>query len=140
MISNFNEFNVNLIADMRANEGRPTSGPFLGRPVLILTTTGARTGEQRETPLVYFGEGDELQIIASQGGAPSHPAWYHNLVANPKVTVEVNGDRYEAEAVVPTGAEREHRYAAQAQVMPTFAEYQTKTSREIPVVVLKRVG
>lgn len=140
MISNFIEFNVNLIADMRANDGKPTSGPFLGRPVLILTTTGARTGEKRETPLVYFGDGEELQIIASKGGAPSHPAWYHNLVANPKVTVEVNGDRYEAEAVVPTGEERDRRYAAQARVMPNFAEYQTKVSREIPVVVLRRVS
>ncbi|HLQ61981.1 MAG TPA: nitroreductase/quinone reductase family protein, partial [Candidatus Acidoferrales bacterium] len=85
MASSWNDFNRRLIEDLRAHGGRPTSGPFLGRQVLILTTLGARTGEKRETPLAYTRDGDDYVIVASKGGAPTHPAWFHNLVANPEV-------------------------------------------------------
>ena len=141
MSNDFNEFNRNLIADLRANGGKPTSGPFLGRPVLILTTQGARSGEARENPLVYTRDGDRLVVIASKGGAPTHPAWYHNLRSNPEVVVEVLGDRFSARAEsLDEGDEYERLYGAQAEVMPAFNEYRTKTDRKIPVVVLEKVA
>jgi len=134
----WNNFNQNLIADLRANAGKPTSGPFLGRPVLILTTVGARSGEQRETPLVYSKDGEDLVVIASKGGAPTNPAWYHNLVAKPEVTLEVLGERFGARARVTAGEERDRLFRNQADEMPGFDDYQRKTTRRIPVVVLER--
>jgi deazaflavin-dependent oxidoreductase (nitroreductase family) len=132
------EFNLNIIAEFRANKGE-TSGPFKGRPVLLLTTTGARSGEARTTPLVYSKDGDRLVVIASMGGAPKHPAWFHNLSAHPDVTVEVGDEKFMARASVPQGAERDRLYAQQAAQMPAFSEYQQKTTRRIPAVVLERV-
>jgi deazaflavin-dependent oxidoreductase (nitroreductase family) len=137
---NFNSFNQGLVADLRANGGQATSGPFVGRPVLILTTIGARSGERRETPLVYSRHGDHHVVIASKGGSPSHPSWYHNLVANPAVIVEVLGERIPARARVAAGDEHDRLYQAQAAMMPAFTEYQLKTSRKIPVVVLERAS
>ena len=134
----FSDFNKSLIADLRANGGRATSGPFVGRDVLILTTKGARTGEVRENPLAFTREGDDVFVIASKGGAPKHPAWFHNVVANPIVTVEVEGERYQAWARVADGDEHDRLYAKQAERMPTFWEYQERTERRIPVVVLER--
>jgi deazaflavin-dependent oxidoreductase (nitroreductase family) len=134
----WNNFNENLIADLRANAGKPTSGPFLGRPVLILTTVGAKSGERRETPLVYSRDVDHLVVIASKGGAPTNPAWYHNLVAKPDVTLEVLGERFDARARVTEGEERDRLFRNQADEMPGFHEYQQKTTRRIPVVVLER--
>jgi deazaflavin-dependent oxidoreductase (nitroreductase family) len=128
-----------LIADMRAHEGKPTSGPFVGRPVLILTTIGARSGQPRETPLVYTSDGDRLVVIASKGGAPTHPDWYRNLVAHPTVTVEVLGERFRARARVTEGDERERLFRKQADRMPNFYEYQKRTSRRIPVIALERM-
>lgn len=142
-MSNFdlNDFNRNLIADLRAHGGRATGGPFEGRPVLILTTTGAKTGELRESPLVYSQQGDRLVIAASKAGADTHPAWYHNLVANPEVTVEVLGERYAARAKVYAEANEERRriYDEHAKLGPAFKEYEAKTSRVIPAVALERV-
>jgi deazaflavin-dependent oxidoreductase (nitroreductase family) len=132
------DFNQNLIEDLRAHGGRATSGPFLGRDVLILTTRGARTGEPRENPLAFSRDGDRLVVIASKGGAPTHPAWYHNLRAHPDVTVEVLGDRFEARATVAGGDEYERLYAQHANLMPGFWDYRRKTSRKIPVIVLER--
>jgi deazaflavin-dependent oxidoreductase (nitroreductase family) len=135
------DFNQNLMDDFRANGGRATSGPFVNvpLPLLLLTTRGARTGEERTTPLVYTTDGDRYVIIASKGGAPTHPAWYHNLLANPRVTLEVGDEKFEAEAsVVSDSAERDRLYDAQAALMPNFAEYQRNTTRRIPVVVLER--
>lgn len=132
-----NEFNKNIIAEFRANGGE-TFGMFKGRPLLLLTTTGAKSGEERTTPLVYSRDGDRVVIIASKGGAPQHPAWFHNLSANPEVTVEIGTEKFKARASVPDGEERDRLYAQQAATMPAFNEYQQKTTRRIPVVVLER--
>lgn len=132
------DFNSNLIADLRAHEGQPSGGPFVGRPLLILGTTGARTGEHREAPLVYSRDGDAYVIIASKGGAPTHPAWYFNILADRRVTVEVGGETFTTTArVVPEG-ERRRLYDQHAAIHPTFAEYEAKTTRVIPVIVLER--
>src|ERR1700736_2992338 len=96
----FASFNEQLIEDLRAHRGAATSGPFVGRPVLILTTVGARSEQPRENPLVYTRDGERYVVIASKGGAPTHPSWYHNLVANPHVTLEVLGERFPARARV----------------------------------------
>jgi deazaflavin-dependent oxidoreductase (nitroreductase family) len=129
-----------LIVDHRAHHGQVTSGPFAGRPVLLLTTTGALSGQPRLAPLVFTRDGDHYVILGSKGGAPTHPAWYHNLLANPVVTLEVGGETFTARARVTEGAERERLWAQHVAINPNFAEYQTRTSRVIPVVVLERVG
>ena len=133
------DYNQNLIADLRAHGGHATSGNFVGRQVMILTTTGAKTGEKRESPLAYTVDGDTIIVVASKGGAPTHPAWYHNVVANPNVIVEVNGDRFEATAHVATGGERRRLYDGHVAVHPGFADYEARTGgRVIPVIVLQR--
>ena len=129
-----------LIADFRANGGQVTSGPFAGRPVLLLTTTGAKSGQPRLAPVVYSREGDLYVIVASKGGAPTHPGWYHNLLANPVVTVEVGGETFEARARVTESAERDRLFAQRVAQSPGFGEYQKKTTRVIPVAVLERLG
>jgi deazaflavin-dependent oxidoreductase (nitroreductase family) len=138
--SEFNEFNRNLVDHFRANSGTIHEGPFKGAPILLLTTTGRRSGQERINPLAYSRDGDRLVVIASKGGSPTHPEWYLNLVANPNVTIEVGPERFAAKATVPDGAERERLYDAQAKLMPGFAEYQRKTTRQIPVVVLERIA
>ena len=132
------DLNKQIIAEFRANGGE-TSGVFKGRPLLLLTTTGAKSGEARTTPLVYTKDGDKVVIIASMGGAPKHPAWYLNLMANPGVTVELGTEKFAASASTAEGAERDRLYAKQAEMMPAFSEYEQKTTRRIPVVVLERV-
>jgi deazaflavin-dependent oxidoreductase (nitroreductase family) len=132
-----NDFNHNIIEEFRANNGKVT-GVFERAPLLLLTTTGARTGQQHTTPVVYTRDGDNVVVIASKGGAPTHPHWYLNLVANPDLTVELPGETYRARARVAQGDERERLFRAQADAMPNFDEYQRKTDREIPVVVLER--
>ena len=134
------DFNSDLIATLRANDGRVTSGPFAGRQVLVLTTTGAKSGEPRESPLVYSRDGDDIVIIASMGGAPSHPAWYHNIVANPRVTIEVDGATVQADARIAQGDERRRLYDRHAALHASFAEYEARTGgRVIPVIVLHDV-
>jgi deazaflavin-dependent oxidoreductase (nitroreductase family) len=132
-------FNHQLVEEFRANDGKVT-GVFAERPLLVLTTTGARSGQPRTIPLVYTTDEDRLVIIASKGGAPTHPAWYHNVVANPTVTVELPGETFRAKAEVAEGEERDRLYDQQAALMPAFAEYQRKTTRSIPVVVLERLS
>ncbi|MGB4862053.1 MAG: nitroreductase family deazaflavin-dependent oxidoreductase [Tepidiformaceae bacterium] len=132
-----NDFNLNIIKEFRANGGQ-TSGPFKGAQLLLLTTTGAKSGKEGTTPLVYTKDGDNFVIIASMGGAPKNPAWYHNIKANPEVTLEVGTEKFQAKASEATGPERERLYAQQAAMMPAFNEYKEKTSRTIPVVVLSR--
>jgi deazaflavin-dependent oxidoreductase (nitroreductase family) len=134
-----NDFNQSLIEEFRANDGK-VSGPFVGAPLLLLTTTGAKTGREHTTPVVYARDGDRLLVFGSKAGAPTHPAWYHNLVANPTVTVELPGERFEARAVVLEGDERDRLFDAQKAAMPGFADYERKTSRTIPVIALERVS
>ena len=133
-------FNNDMVADLRAHAGVSTLGPMAGRRLMVLTTTGARSGEARTSPVAYTRDGDAYVVIASKGGAPTHPAWYHNLVAHPDVVVEVDGQRFEALATVTHGAERRRLYDAQAALMPGFAEYERRTERVIPVVRLERRG
>ncbi|HYI16537.1 MAG TPA: nitroreductase family deazaflavin-dependent oxidoreductase [Thermomicrobiales bacterium] len=134
-----NDFNTQLIEEYRATEGNVT-GVFAGRPLMLLTTTGAKSGQPRTAPLVYTTDGDALVVIASKGGAPTNPDWYHNLRANSLVTVELGAEQFEAQARVAEGDERQRLYDAQAALMPAFADYQTNTDREIPVVVLERLS
>jgi deazaflavin-dependent oxidoreductase (nitroreductase family) len=136
-VTDFNEFNKKVIDEFRANGGK-VGKPFEGAPMILVTHKGAKSGVERTTPLVYTQDGDRLVIIASKAGAPSHPAWYHNLVANPDVTVEVGTEKFPARATEVTGEERKRLYDAQAAQMSNFKEYQEKTTREIPVFVLTR--
>ena len=129
--------NRNVIEEFRANHGR-VSGMFANEPLLLLTTTGARSGEKRTNPLVHTLDGDRVVIIASFGGAPKHPAWFLNIRANPEVTIELPGQTFTANAIIPEGEERRRIYDQHAAEMPRFAEYQAMTSREIPVVVIPR--
>ncbi len=127
-----------LIKDVREH-GKPLSGPFLGRKVLILTTKGAKSGEERSTPLVYTWQDGHHVIVASKGGAPTHPSWYHNLKAHPIVTVETGGKKFKAHARVVDEEENERRYKFHADENPGFWDYKKKTSRKIPVIVLEPV-
>src|SRR5262245_16671674 len=132
------QFNRGVIEEFRATGGK-AAGRFTGRPLLMLTTTGARSGQPRTVPLLYSHDGDRVVVIASKGGEPSNPDWYHNLVANPTVTVELPGETYRARATVAQGAERRRLFDQQAAQMPFFAEYERTTAREIPVVVFERL-
>lgn len=134
----YNNFNQRLIEEFRANGGVIRSGPFAGGSLLLLTTSGAKSGRQHTTPLAYTRDGDHYVIIASKGGAPTHPAWYHNLVAHPEVTVEVGSETFQAQANVAAGVERTRLFDHMAAQMPGFAEYQRNTTRQIPVIVLTR--
>lgn len=138
-MSERNDFNQALITEFRANGGQILQGPFAGRDLLLITTRGARSGQLRTNPLAYTTDADRLVVIASKAGAPTNPDWYHNLRANPEVTVEVGTDRYQARAVVVAEAERERLFAQMAAKLPGFAAYQQKTTRQIPVVVLERL-
>ncbi|MEO8477391.1 MAG: nitroreductase family deazaflavin-dependent oxidoreductase [Actinomycetota bacterium] len=131
-------WNTQVIEEFRANHGK-VGGAFEGKPLLLLTTTGARSGAARVNPLMYRAEGDRLAIFASKGGAPSHPDWFHNVKANPKVTLEVGDETFEAVATEVTGQERDDIYTRQSADYPQFAEYQADNPRLIPVVVLERV-
>jgi deazaflavin-dependent oxidoreductase (nitroreductase family) len=133
------DWNARIIEEFRANEGR-VGGPFEGAPLLLLSTTGARSGKTRVNPLMYLADGDRLVVFASKGGAPTHPDWYHNVVANADASVEVGTERFPVRATVATGGERDELFAEQAKRYPQFAEYETKTDRTIPVIVLERAG
>jgi deazaflavin-dependent oxidoreductase (nitroreductase family) len=133
------DFNQNLIAEFRANEGK-VSGMFENTPLLILTTKGAKTGLPREHLLAYSTDGDRLVVIASKGGAPTNPQWFHNVVANPDVKVEVGAESFTANAVVTEGDERQRLFDNQAALMPGFADYQRNTTRILPVIALERAA
>src|SRR5579859_4736135 len=117
-----NDWNRQTIEAFRANGGK-VGGMWEGRPLLLLTTTGAKSGQRHTTPTMYLADGDRLLIFASKGGAPTNPAWYHNLLAHPVVTVEVGSETYEATARVLSGEERDHFYAIQSERFPHFAKY-----------------
>lgn len=130
-------FNQQVIERFRANGG-VVEGP---NQLILLTTTGAKSGQPRISPVAYSKDGDRLVIIASKGGAPDNPDWYFNLLANPIVTVEVGAETFQARAsVVTDDAERERLYAHHVKLMPHFAEYPKKTTRQIPVIILERIS
>ncbi|MCW2912841.1 MAG: cation-binding protein [Actinomycetia bacterium] len=130
------DFNQQIIEEFRANGGR-VGGPFEGGRLLLLTTIGARSGAPHTTPLGYLPDGGERTlVIASAGGAPNHPAWFHNLVANPRAKVEVGVFTYDAQAVVLEGAERDRVFSRAAEADPGWADYQAKTTRTLPVIAL----
>ena len=131
-------FNQQVIKEFRENDGK-VGGPFQGGNLLLLTTIGAKSGQPRVMPLAYTTDGGHIVVAASKAGAPTNPDWYHNLVANPEVTVEVGKESFQARAVVAEESERERLYAKMVQLMPGFGEYQQKTTRKIPMVILERV-
>jgi deazaflavin-dependent oxidoreductase (nitroreductase family) len=130
-------YNLKLIEDFRASRGA-SNDAFAGRPLLLLTTIGAKSGQPRTTPLMYVPDGERLLVIASNAGAPKHPDWYRNLLAHPTATVEVGTDTFEASAVVLEGAERQQQWDKIAAAYPFFTDHQAKISREIPLIALKR--
>ena len=129
------DYNARIIDEFRANEGR-VGGSFEGVPLLLLHHTGARSGEKRTNPLAYQRDDGRYVVFASRGGAPRNPAWYHNLKANPNATIEVGADTIEVLASEASGEERERLYRRQAERIPQFAEYERRTERTIPVIVL----
>jgi deazaflavin-dependent oxidoreductase (nitroreductase family) len=136
--SEFNDpvaYNAATAAEFRANGGE-VSGDFAGRPLLLLTTVGARTGLSRTTPLIYTKDGESFVVTAADGGVDHHPGWYHNLLAEPKVTVEVGSLTLSCLASEPKGAERDRLFADRVAATPRFGEYQAKTTRQIPIILL----
>jgi deazaflavin-dependent oxidoreductase (nitroreductase family) len=132
-----NVFNQTVITEFRANNGK-VGGQFANIPLLLLATTGAKSGQPRINPLAYTTDGDRIIILASKAGAPTNPDWYHNLIANPTVTVEIGNERFQAQATMAQGQERERLYAQVLERLPWFADYQQKTSRQIPIIILER--
>ncbi len=130
-----NDFNAEVIQEFRANGGS-AGGMFEGKPLLLLHNVGARSGQEYVTPLVYLSDGGRTFVFASKGGAPVHPGWFHNLKAQPNVSIEIGTDRVEVLAEELTGAERDRIYALQAEQQPQFGEYALKTDRKIPVIEL----
>jgi len=134
-MSSQNDWNKGIIDEFRANAGK-VGGPFAGATLLLLHTVGAKSGKPHVNPVAYVRDGDRLVIIASKGGAPTNPDWYHNLVAHPLVTVEVGTALLKVRAAVAAEPERARLYAKMAAKMPSFADYERKTSRVIPVIIL----
>jgi deazaflavin-dependent oxidoreductase (nitroreductase family) len=130
----FGQDHVDRYVDTAGEEGHE----WQGTTVLILTTTGRRSGEERPTPLIYQRHGDDYLVVASKGGSPEPPAWYLNIQANPEVQVQVKGDRFAARARTAQPDEKPELWQTMTAVWPAYDEYQTKTDREIPVVVLER--
>jgi deazaflavin-dependent oxidoreductase (nitroreductase family) len=133
----WNEFNKGVVEQFRANGGQI---PARKNPLILLTTTGAKSGLPRTVLLNYSTDGDRIVVIASKGASPTHPDWYHNLVANPDVIIEIGTEKFTARARVAEGEERERLFNAQAVLMPFFAEYQQQTTRQIPVIIFERLG
>jgi deazaflavin-dependent oxidoreductase (nitroreductase family) len=129
------DWNTKVIEEFRANGGK-VGGNFEGAPLLLLHTTGARSGQERVSPLMYQDLGGDVAIFASKAGAPTNPDWYHNVLANPDVTVEIGTETRPLRARVASGEERAGIFDRQKQDYPGFADYETKTTREIPVVIL----
>lgn len=136
-MSDTNDWNKKVIEEFRANSGE-VGGQFEGAPVLLLHTTGVKSGLERVNPMMYLEESDHVFVFASKAGADSDPDWYRNLVANPDVDVELGPETFAARALPVTGTERDRLYAIQANRFPGFAEYEAQTTRLIPVVELVR--
>jgi deazaflavin-dependent oxidoreductase (nitroreductase family) len=158
MAADLNSWNEQIIAEFRANAGHvswstdddlaagrpvpprlPGFGERQGAPIILVHHTGARTGRERINPLMYQPVGDDFAVFATYGGSPRHPAWYRNLVANPRTTVEVGTERVSVAARPAGGAERERIWAEQVALTPAFAQFEAAAGRQIPVVVLERV-
>jgi deazaflavin-dependent oxidoreductase (nitroreductase family) len=138
--NSFNDWNTSVIEEFRANGGK-VGGPFEGGTLLLLTTKGAKSGKERVSPLAYAPDGDRFIIIASKAGAPTNPDWYHNLLAHPSATIEVGTEKFEVKpTVVLEEPERSQLYAKMVEKMPGFADYERKTTRKIPVVLLEKVS
>jgi deazaflavin-dependent oxidoreductase (nitroreductase family) len=134
-------FTKALIADIREHDGNVTTGPMAGRPLLILTTTGAKTGQERVSVVTYSRDGDAYVVAASKGGMPDNPAWFANLVANPTVTIEAEGKVRPAKAQVAEGADRDALWDRHVEAHPAFGEYPAKTGgRVIPMIRLTPIG
>ena len=132
-----NDWNKQVIAEFRANDGK-VGGYFKNMSLLLLHTTGAKSGLERVNPVAYLKDGDRLVVFASKAGAPTNPDWYHNLVANPDVNIEVGTEQFDARANVAEEPERTELYGRMASQHANFAEYEQKTDRVIPVIILTR--
>ena len=137
-MSDVNNWNKKVIEEFRANEGR-VGGNFEGKTLLLLHTKGAKSQQERINPVACIKDGDRLVVIASKAGAPTHPDWYYNVVANPQVTVEVGAENFQALASVAEEPERTRLYNKMVEVMPGFDDYRRNTTRVIPVIVLTPV-
>lgn len=135
----YEAFTRNMKAELRAH-GVVREGPMAGRPLMILTTTGAKSGEEREAIVTFTREGEKYVIAASKSGADTNPHWYHNLQVNPVAKVEAGGQTFQARATEATGAERDRLYAQHAEERPEFRDYPNKTKRVIPVFTLDRLS
>ena len=136
-MTNMNDRNLRVIEEFRTSDGK-VGGGFSGAPMLLLSTLGAKTAQLRTNPLVYLPDGDRWIIFASKGGAQANPDWFHNIVANPVVTLEIGAEAFEAYAEVIRGEERDNLYARQMELYPQFGEYERRTTRKIPVIALTR--
>ena len=137
-MSEANDRNKKIIEEFRTNDGK-VGGRFEGKTLLLLHTKGAKSGQERVNPAAYVKDGDRIVVIASKGGAPTNPNWYYNVLANPLVTVEVGTKKLQAQAMVAEEPERTRLYNKMAEMMPGFNEYRTRTTRQIPVIVLTPV-
>jgi deazaflavin-dependent oxidoreductase (nitroreductase family) len=133
------DWNLKVVEEFRANAGK-VGGYFEGAPMILVHHVGARTGIERVSPLVYLPDGEDMVIAATKGGAPTHPDWYHNLKANPHITVEVGTDTFPVETTEVTGPERDELWRRLVELRPGFAEYEKKTDRVFPMFRLKRAG
>ncbi len=133
------DWNKMIIEEFRANGGK-VGGQFAGRTLLLLHTIGAKSQQPRINPVAYVKDGDRLVIIASKSGAPTNPDWYYNLIAHPEVTVEVGTEQLQVHASVTAEPDRTRLYQQMVAMMPGFAEYEQKTTRKIPVIILTRVN
>ena len=133
------DWNAQLIATLRANHGEVPEGPMAGRPLMILTSKGAKTGEPRQAVLTYSRDDGRYVVCATAGGSPITPSWYHNLIANPAAQVEAKGETFTATASEAPPGERERLWAQHVAARPEFAEYPEKSGRTIPVITLQRI-
>jgi deazaflavin-dependent oxidoreductase (nitroreductase family) len=136
-MSNLNERNRGIIEEFRANGGK-VGGPFAGATLVLLHTIGAKSHQERINPVACVKDGDRFVVIASKAGAPTHPDWYYNILANPRITVEFGTEQFQVDATVADEPERTRLYAKMVSVMPGFADYERKTTRVIPVIILTR--
>jgi deazaflavin-dependent oxidoreductase (nitroreductase family) len=139
-MADYTQPDISLIGEEHIKVYRETDGEqgylWNGAPILLLTTTGRKSGEPRTSALIFGRDGDDLLLVASQGGAPTHPNWYHNLTANPDVELQVQGDVFPATARTATDDEKSRLWSIMTEVWPNYDAYQERTDRQIPVVVL----